>query len=157
MKQLSPASLTVTPTECRMIIFINEARPEVSISATVFPTTSKTVTQVWREQAGVTEEAVSWPNQTRAMTTPAKADNTLASPPLFPLTLLPLCRERLPGKSIISVMINCSIWLLWILKHYWKRYLNMHFQQMSEVLKCDFTTSSPTNFPHRNASFFFFF
>lgn len=119
------------PTECRMVISIYKARPRVGISAAGFSTSSDTVIQDVSElELSGMKKASRNDRRSRVLTQPdqqddEKADNNQAGcpPPLSHSPWSLLCREHSPGKSVISIIINCSI----LYNEYWKRYLNMHF------------------------------
>lgn len=132
------------PTERRTIIFMNKARPGVGTAATGFPTASNTVIQGVTRAGRSDRRSRVWPQTSRKMTPGNGKTAWLAGLPVN--THCPRWGERSPRKSVISVIISHSILLLWTLKHYWRRYLNKYFQQMSEVFNYDFTTSSQNQF-----------
>lgn len=108
-RALSPASAIVTQQNAGWSFSLT--KPGVGISATGFPPSSKTVI-VLRAQVGVTGEVESWPQQTHRMMTLGKGRRILTVPPLSHPHCSLLCREHLPGKSVISAIINCSSLLL---------------------------------------------
>lgn len=133
----SPASPIATP-KCRMITPINTERPGSGHF-------SHWLSNFFRDTViqGVTELGPSglerasrkarrrrgWPNQSIRSWLLEKADNIrIGDPPLSHSHCSLMGREHSPGKSVVSVIINYSILLLWILKQYEKWYLNMHFQ-----------------------------
>lgn len=123
------------PTELG-IVFVNKARPGVALQPLALQLLFRgLVVPSGRRGRGRT----SWP---RGVASPA------------PLALPPAVGDiRQGGQRLVSVIFNRSALLLWILKHYWRRHLNMRFQEMSKVLECDFSTSVQNQFPPRNAFF----
>lgn len=145
------------PTECSMIMSTNKERPGSGYF-------SHWLSNFFKDPViqGVTELGPSgmkrtsrnddrsrvWPKQSSGWRRSWKRQTTsgLAALPLSYSPCSLMGREHSPGQSVVSVIINYSVMLLWVLKHYWKRYLNRHLQQMSEV-ECDFTTGFQNQFP----------